>query len=62
MQDTGWPQHASAEEERVRQLVVVNVLQEDQDHRVPAGFDHLVKSMVGCKSGQEGRIRGLSKE
>lgn len=60
VQDTAWPQHASAEEERVRQLVVMNVLQEDQDHRVPAGFDDLVKSMVGCESGQEGRIRDFN--
>lgn len=60
VQDTARPQHASAEEERARQLVVVNVLQEDQNHRVPAGFDDLVKSLVGCKSGREGRIRDFN--
>lgn len=47
VQDTAGPQHAPAEEERPRQLVVVDVLQEDQDHGVPAGLDHLVQSLMG---------------
>lgn len=46
VQDTAGAQHAPAEEERPRQLVVVDVLQEDQDHGVPAGFDHLVQSLM----------------
>lgn len=50
VQDTAGPQHAPAEEERPRQLVVVDVLQEDQDHGVPAGFDHLVQSLMSRES------------
>lgn len=51
VQDTAGTQHSSAEEERTGELVVMDVLQEDQDHRVPAGFDDLVKSLMGCESG-----------
>lgn len=50
VQDAAGPQHAPAEEERPRQLVVVDVLQEDQDHGVPAGFDHLVQSLMSRES------------
>lgn len=46
VQDAAGAQHAPAEEERPRQLVVVDVLEEDQDHGVPAGFDHLVESLM----------------
>lgn len=50
VQDTAGPQHAPAQEERPRQLVVVDVLQEDQDHGVPAGLDHLVQSLMSRES------------
>lgn len=53
VQDAAWTQHASAEEERAGQLVVVHILQEDQDNRVPAFFNDLVKRMMDCKSGDK---------
>lgn len=51
VQDTAGAQHSSAEEERTGELVVMDVLQEDQNHRVPAGFNDLVKCLMGCESG-----------
>lgn len=49
VQYTAGTQHSSAEEERTRELVVVDVLQEDQNHGVSAGFNDLVKCLMGCK-------------
>lgn len=55
VENTAGAQHAPAEEERPRQPVVVDVLQEDQDHGVPAGFDHLVESLMGRESEEQRR-------
>lgn len=61
VEDAAGAQHAPAQEERPRQPVVVDVLQEDQDHRVPAGLDHLVESLVGREpEGAEEGKRELS--
>lgn len=49
VQDTAGPQHAPAQEQGVGQFVVMDILQEDQHHRVPAGLDDLVQSMMGRK-------------
>lgn len=49
-QDATGTQHAPAQEEGAGQLVIVNVLQEDQNHRVPVGLDDLVIGVMGLKS------------
>ncbi|KAG7237061.1 hypothetical protein INR49_032806 [Caranx melampygus] len=50
--DTSRAQHTPAEEEGLRQLVVVHILQEDQNHRVPAVFNDFMKCMMGFESGR----------
>ncbi|CAG5928666.1 unnamed protein product [Menidia menidia] len=48
--DAAWAQHAPAEEQRARQLVVMHILQEDQNNRVSAGFNNLMKCLMDLKS------------
>jgi len=52
VQDAARTQHAPTEEERAGQLVVVDVLQEDQNHGVPSAFNDLVLYMLGLKPEQ----------
>lgn len=54
VQDAAGTEHPSAEEERTRELVVMDVLQEDQNHRVSAGLNDLVKCLMGCKPARKG--------
>lgn len=49
VEDATWPQHAPSEEEGAGQPVVMHILQENQDHGVPAGFNDLMKCMMGFK-------------
>ena len=55
VEEAAQPQHAPAQEQGAGQPVVMDVLQEDQDHSVPPLLHPPVPSIVGLESVRHGR-------